>query len=136
MSSDSVTASDLFQCINCGECCKGFGGTYVTDSDIKAISDYINTDHKKFVEKYCRMSGGKPLLGQGDNGYCMFWDDLCTIHPVKPKMCKKWPFIESILIDISNWDIMAGSCPGMRNDFPDMEIERCVREELKKTENL
>jgi len=133
MSSDSVTTSDLFQCTNCGECCKGYGGTYVTDRDIKAISDYTNTDQKEFVEKYCRMSGKKPLLVQGENGYCIFWDKTCTIHPVKPKMCKKWPFIESILIDISNWDLMAGSCPGMRNDFQDMEVEKCVTEELEKT---
>ena len=89
MTSDSTGCSGVFQCKQCGECCKGYGGTYVTEKDINAISVVLGIDPEMFVNAYCRMSGGRPLIGQGDNGYCIFWDQLCTIHHVKPRMCRE-----------------------------------------------
>ncbi len=128
----SVSPSDLFSCKKCGDCCKGFGGTYVTQKDIHAIAAYIHVDAEQFTTKYCQVSGSRLVLAVGDNGYCVFWDGICTIHPVKPKMCKAWPFIESVLIDVENWQIMAGFCPGMRMDLPDTVILDCVRKEIQR----
>ena len=126
-----MDSSEIFNCKKCGDCCKGYGGTYLTEKDIKAIAAYIHTDPDFFVEKYCQMSGKKPVLAQAENGYCIFWDNkICTIHPVKPKMCRAWPFIESVLTDTGNWRAMAASCPGMRTDLPDDVIRECVEREL------
>ncbi|RZB30621.1 MAG: uncharacterized protein SRB1_02901 [Desulfobacteraceae bacterium Eth-SRB1] len=124
--------SDIFKCAKCGDCCKGYGGTYVTAKDIKAIAAYIKTDPESFVDNYCSRSGSRLVLAQGENGYCIFWDGLCTIHPVKPHMCKQWPFIESVLVDMNNWDIMANQCPGIRTDVPDSIVLECVKKELSK----
>ncbi|MEZ4524987.1 MAG: YkgJ family cysteine cluster protein [Desulfobacterales bacterium] len=72
------------------------------------------------------MSGSRPVLAQ--SGYCVFWKEkICTIHPVKPRMCKAWPFIQSVLTDVNNWRMMAGSCPGMRTDVPDDMILACAQ---------
>lgn len=128
-----VTPSDIFKCQKCSECCKGYGGTFVTEKEIKAIVDYLHIDSESFVHDYCQVSGGKPVLAQGRNGYCIFWDGLCTIHPVKPRMCKDWPFIKSVLVDINNWHIMAALCPGIRTDLPDSVIKECVRKECTKS---
>ena len=133
MTSDAVTPQDLFACQNCGQCCKGYGGTYITESEIKNICRYLGLDRKRFVRCYCQMSGGKSLVAQAENGYCIFWERQCTIHPVKPHMCRKWPFIESILVDASNWQTMAASCPGMRTDFSDRQIRNCVRQLIRKS---
>ncbi len=130
MPSDSMKASDVFNCKKCGDCCRGYGGTFVTEKDIEAIADYIKTDPERFVANYCQMSGSRPVLAQDENGYCVFWDRLCTIHPVKPRMCRAWPFIESVLVDINNWHIMAASCPGIRVDVPDNVVKECVKKEL------
>jgi Fe-S-cluster containining protein len=116
MPSDTLCSDALFKCRNCGECCKGYGGTYLTSSDIDNISRFINSDPKKFADRYCSLSGQRPVLAQREDGYCIFWDRLCTIHPVKPLMCRKWPFLESILTDPANWLIMADSCPGIQAD--------------------
>ena len=126
--------SDIFKCEKCGDCCKGYGGTFVTEEDIKAIAAYLKTDPKSFIKDYCYMSGSRPVLAQQKDGCCIFWDKLCTIHPVKPKMCKQWPFIKSVLIDVNNWQIMAGFCPGIRIDVPDDIIQECVRKELLKNQ--
>ena len=66
------------------------------------------------------------MLGQSDNGYCIFWEGLCRIHPVKPRMCRNWPFIQAVLEDVDNWRIMADTCPGMRTDCPDEEVRRTL----------
>ncbi|MBW1892968.1 MAG: YkgJ family cysteine cluster protein [Deltaproteobacteria bacterium] len=126
MTFDTSDLSDIFQCKKCGDCCKGYGGTYVAPTEIEAIAGHLKTDSEFFVEKYCQMSGTKPVLAQGENGYCIFWDQFCTIHPVKPRMCREWPFIKAVLVDIGNWEIMAGSCPGIRTDVPDDVIRACV----------
>lgn len=124
---EDMGSADIFECRKCGECCKGYGGTFVTARDIQAIARFIHTAPDSFVENYCQMSGSQLVLAQGENGYCIFWDEVCTIHPVKPRMCRAWPFIESVLVDIKNWHIMAASCPGMRTDVSDGVIEACVR---------
>ncbi len=119
----------IFDCKKCGECCKGYGGTYVTQDDIEAIAEYIKTPADSFVSDYCQLSGGKPLLAQGSDGYCIFWDKICTIHPVKPQMCREWPYIKSVLNDVANWHIMASSCPGMNTDIEDEVIKEVVGRE-------
>ena len=135
MPSDPVTSKHLFECQNCGECCKGYGGTFVTEKDIEKIAAYLGMKTQHFVDDYCQLSGGKPILAQGHRGYCAFWDEGCTIHAVKPQMCRQWPFIPSVLIDIENWQIMAASCPGMRTDLPDKVIRLCVSRILEKNKN-
>jgi Fe-S-cluster containining protein len=129
---ESMGVSDIFSCKMCGDCCRGYGGTFVTRSDIMALSNYLGIDSKRVELDYCQMSGNKRILAQKKNGYCIFWDRLCTIHPVKPRMCKAWPFIESILVDVSNWHIMASVCPGMCKDVSDRVVVDTVTQEIKK----
>jgi len=135
MQSKAVQPDDIFKCTMCGDCCKGYGGTFVTKADIDAIAGYIKADHESFVSKYCEISGGKPVLARGRNGYCVFWDKMCTIHSVKPRMCRQWPFIKSVLADTDNWYVMAGMCPGIRTDVPANLIKDCVARELAKSTN-
>jgi len=131
----AVRPSDIFNCKKCGDCCKGYGGTFVTEGEIETIASYIHTDPQRFVADKCQMSGERPVLAQSGSGYCIFWDEECTIHPVKPRMCKSWPFIESVLVDINNWHIMAALCPGIRTDLPDSIVMECVKKELSQQQD-
>ena len=133
MPSDFISTAELFECRMCGDCCKGYGGTYLTAEDIKAISCYIGSNPEIFLDRYCSLSGTKPLLAQRSDGYCIFWDKICTIHPVKPRMCRIWPFIESILVDAKNWLIMADSCPGIHTDVPADNLQKYVKKKLAKS---
>ena len=133
MTSDTISPDDLFECQCCGNCCKGYGGTYLTESEIQTICRHLGLEQNIFIRRYCQISGGRPVIAQGLNGYCIFWDKVCTIHAVKPRMCRNWPFIENILVDATNWQAMAASCPGMKMDFSDHQIKRCVREVLNKS---
>ena len=127
MTFDVSDLTDVFQCKQCGDCCKGYGGTFVSPGDIKAIVDFTGEDPEDFTGRYCQMSGDRPVLLQDDSGYCVFWDSHCTIHSVKPRMCRAWPFIEGVLADVANWHIMAQFCPGIRTDIPDDVVLEYVR---------
>lgn len=133
MTSDTVGRGDVFTCRRCGQCCKGYGGTYITKNEIDNICRYLGLERNTFIERYCQMSGDRPVIAQGLNGYCIFWDRLCKIHAVKPRMCRNWPFIEGILVDAKNWQAMAASCPGMRAGVSDDQIQRCVTEFINKS---
>ncbi|MFO8049405.1 MAG: YkgJ family cysteine cluster protein [Desulfosudaceae bacterium] len=128
----TVTSADLFQCRMCGDCCHGYGGTYLTESDIERIAAYLSIPPGRFVDQYCTSSGSRLVLAQSENGYCVFWKEKCSIHPVKPRMCKDWPFIEGVLADVANWDIMAAFCPGIQTGFPPDIIRNCVKQEQAK----
>ncbi len=123
-----LTARDIFDCKCCGQCCKGYGGTYVTREDIQKIAAYINKDPDTFVDIYCDMSGSKPVLTLAENGSCIFFDPekQCTIHRVKPYMCRAWPYIKTIIAHPENWDIMANSCPGMKKAVAHKDLQRIV----------
>lgn len=122
---------DFFRCRQCGECCIGFGGTRLSHTDIENIAAYLKISPEKLVNTYCRRDkAGSLQLGQKADGYCVFWNGLCTIHPVKPRMCKAWPFIESVLIDPENWRIMSGMCAGINPDVPLDQLQACVRRQL------
>ena len=125
---DIVNSQALFTCRKCGACCKGYGGTYVTDRDIQLISHFIGVAPQRFVDQYCDLSGNRPVLAQSRDSYCIFWNKLCTIHPVKPLMCRKWPFLESILADADNWFIMADSCAGIKTDISINLLKKYVKQ--------
>lgn len=130
MASDG-SCDALFACTRCGDCCKGYGGTYLSEADIDAIADFIGVSAGRLKTVYTRESGGKRFIVQRGNGYCIFWDQVCTIHPVKPRMCRQWPFIRSILVDVGNWRAMASTCPGMNPDASAEHILACVRRHLR-----
>ena len=124
MPSEAPCREEVFHCLQCGDCCRGYGGTYLSDADIASIARYLKMTEKTLVARHCRTSGGRLLVAQGENGYCAFWaEGLCGIHPVKPRMCREWPYIESVLVDVDNWWAMASCCPGMRTDIS----RECVR---------
>ena len=128
-----LKGDDIFKCQECGACCKGFGGTYISEKDIEKISKQINVDPEIFLDKYCTMSGSRYVLAQGKDDNCIFYNQekQCTIHPVKPYMCRAWPFIKTIISNPENWNTMANSCPGIKKDIEYDILKKIVGSEIK-----
>jgi len=131
---EKTPGESIFTCRQCGECCIGYGGTFITLEDIERISTYLGVDSHDFVERFCCHSGDRPVLAQHDDGHCVFWDKVCTIHPVKPAMCRKWPYIESLLVDFENWKTMASMCPGMNEDASPRTVKARVKKNISSTD--
>lgn len=130
--SKTPTASDFFDCTQCNQCCNGYGGTYVTDEELDAIAAFLRVTKDEMVSKYCVLSGNKPVVAQGQDGFCVFLKQNCSIHPVKPHMCRRWPFIPNVLADINNWYSMSDSCPGMKKKIDEEALLAFIKEEMSK----
>jgi len=115
---ESEKGDGIFTCQRCGDCCKGYGGTYVTDADIRRIAIYIGIETQIFSQRYCQKSGERQVLAQGNDGFCIFYQEGCSIHAVKPKMCRDWPYIPNLQVDLGNWQAMASMCPGINKHAP------------------
>lgn len=132
MKHTTMTSDDIFQCTQCGECCSGYGGTYMTPGDVERIAAHIGVSRERFLAAYCQMSGDMPVIAVGPDGRCVFFRENCSIHAVKPRMCRAWPFIEAVERAPSNWELMSGACEGIQTGIPHDELRRIVREEIDK----
>lgn len=121
----------VFECRQCGECCRGFGGTYVTEADIQKIAQFLDMKPADFRREHCAPSGSRYVLAQGPDEFCRFVrNKMCGIHPVKPRMCRNWPYLDAVLTDPGNWFAMARACPGMRTDVSEADVVAAVRAEI------
>ncbi len=41
---NNLKSEDIFKCQKCGDCCKGYGGTFITEKEIETIAAHIHTD--------------------------------------------------------------------------------------------
>ena len=131
--SDLLPSDDIFTCTTCGACCRGFGGTVLEAEDIQRISEFLGVSKSELIDSWCVIRGRRVYPAQKADGFCVFHaDGLCDIHPVKPAMCRRWPFIDSVLVDVQNWRSMASVCPGMRVDLADDVIRKTVAHEIER----
>ena len=72
MTSNAMKSTEIFKCVQCGDCCKGYGGTFVTEKDIEAIAGYMKIDPKRFVEEYCQVPRGKTVTVFSGTNYAKF----------------------------------------------------------------
>ena len=112
----------IFACTLCGDCCQGYGGTYLDANDVNTIATRLGLSPQSFVERYCVEAGQRRMRAQGPDGFCVFYEKKCTIHPIKPRMCRTWPYLKSVLVDYNNWHAMASMCPGIRADAPPAQV--------------
>ena len=84
----------MFQCKNCGNCCK-FGSGFLAEDDKQKIAKHLNISEQELENKYLEktnMFGTEALRPkfQKPFGLCIFFnkETHCTIHEVKPLLCR------------------------------------------------
>ncbi|MDY0132891.1 MAG: YkgJ family cysteine cluster protein [Desulforegulaceae bacterium] len=126
--------SNFFECSQCGDCCSGQGGTYVDKKKIEEIASFLNITIEKLKKEYlCLSSTGRYMIACGKDGKCIFFNKNCSIHPVKPRMCREWPFIPAVIKVPENWEQMAEACPGIKKQSSRAELNSFILESLKTT---
>jgi Fe-S-cluster containining protein len=108
----------MFECQQCGECCKKPG--FLTDGDFDRISSGLNVDKETFYQMCCdiydNLVGLRPKINKA-NGHCVFYRDdnglgVCIIHDIKPLNCKQAPM--KISLDPSS-PFSISPCSGVGN---------------------
>lgn len=138
-----------FECTKCGACCRDENLIVtVTGSDIvriaavlelgpnemlKALDFYVVSDNESIpvgLEKFPSVvtEGGLSFMAlkKMENDECVFLkDQLCMIHPVRPVVCRSFPFVFDDSDGQRTWGLSAKKkiCPGLRTGPQVSEIE-------------
>jgi Fe-S-cluster containining protein len=106
----------VFECQQCGDCCNGRGGIYVKPQEVEDMAAFLGLDVEEFISRYVDCSAQGSHLGVQD-GVCVFMEDnRCRVHPVKPFICRQWPFFPALLLDPEELEYAKGACPGIDPD--------------------
>ena len=123
----------FFSCQRCSNCCRlepGF--VYLSQNDLTKLLDWFSLEKDAFIADYCRWTpyydGSEVLaLKEKKNYDCIFWNNGCTVYPVRPLQCTTFPFWDYIIHDANTWNECSKDCPGInKNTFhsPDEIAEK------------
>ena len=104
-----------FSCTQCGHCCRIEGYVWMSPDEIEAVADHLGMSVDAFGAKYLMRVGKRWSLKEekdGDNFDCVFWDDGCTIYPVRPAQCRTFPFWPENIRKVDQWLEVVEECPG------------------------
>ena len=110
----NINQSTVFQCRQCGDCCVGRGGILVRPDEVKAMATLLGLSEAEFCRRFVEASALGPRLTVAD-GVCVFLmaGSLCRVHPVKPFICRQWPFLAALLVDPDELENAKTACPGI-----------------------
>ncbi len=86
-------AFEKIDCLQCGNCCKGFSPRFKTP-DIKRIAKHLKMKDGDFVNQYLFVdSEGDHVLRTKP---CVFLgqDNYCSIYVVRPSDCARFPYTD------------------------------------------
>ena len=118
-----------FQCTQCGKCCRVEGYVWVRSEDVREMAAFLEITPTEFEKKYVRTVGRQLSLIEKPNRECIFWDNGCTVYPVRPPQCKTFPFWHQNLSSIDEWQEVVEDCPGSGTGvvYSKEEIEELLR---------
>jgi Fe-S-cluster containining protein len=125
-----------FECRMCGHCCQGEGGIVMTAHDRTRLADHLGISEDELVRQYAAERGGKLHLTTGEDGYCIFFRDGCSVHPGRPAICRAWPYFRGNLIDEISWEMIQEYCPGVNPAAGHAEFVRQGKQYLRDEELL
>jgi hypothetical protein len=121
----------VFHCRQCGDCCAGRGGIFVRPAEVEAMAALLDLSVEEFCRSFVEVSSLGPRLTMAANGFCVFLmeGNLCQVHPVKPFICRQWPFLPVLLVDADELENAKTACPGLdpncsHEDFLEAALNR------------
>jgi Fe-S-cluster containining protein len=105
-----------FACHQCNNCCRGAqpGYVYVSPQQIERAAHFLELGIRAFKKKFVtKDEEGDPVFHMKPNGDCIFWDEGCTIYPVRPRQCRTFPFWPENLESRQAWQELKQFCHGI-----------------------
>lgn len=127
---DQTEPPPAFECQMCGHCCLGEGGIVMTAKDQERLAAHLGLTVEELLERHAQRQDGKVSLKSREDGYCVFFDQGCSVHVAKPDVCRAWPFFKGNLVDELSWGMAQDYCPGINKEAGHAEFVRQGREYL------
>lgn len=106
-----------FECQKgCIQCCTRPGWVYFDKEDVQNAAAFLGLPPSTFKTRYrLRPFGpGNWEMEVGEQQPCPFLNEQgCSIHPVKPKQCRTFPFWGENLRTRRDWNKTGEHCPGI-----------------------
>jgi Fe-S-cluster containining protein len=103
-----------FECLRCGACCTGDPGiVYADKNEALRIAEYLSIEFSLFAEAYLYPIREGYGIREHSDGRCFFYDNGCTVYPVRPRQCRTYPFWFENLRSVKNWKRISEACPGI-----------------------
>ncbi len=116
---DPRHGAGVFECRRCGVCCLGRGGVRLDADQAGEAAAHLHIPPAEFARLY--LAPGSPPwdIRVGGDGFCLFHqpDGRCRIHPVKPAVCRLWPFLPGPLNHREAFLDARAACPGLPPDL-------------------
>ncbi|MEW6387433.1 MAG: YkgJ family cysteine cluster protein [Thermodesulfobacteriota bacterium] len=118
----------VFQCQQCGDCCQGNGGILLSQKEMRRLAAFLKMSLKDFRQRYVTASSLGPNLAT-QNGICIFQEGkLCRVHPVKPRICREWPYLPALLKYAEEFEEAKRACPGIDPECSHTDFVAAARE--------
>jgi Fe-S-cluster containining protein len=84
---------------------------------VERISAFLGLDQAEFMARHTLLRNGNREIGTKEDGACHFLaDKVCSIHPVKPAVCRLWPWLPGALADEMGFLSLKQDCPGVARE--------------------
>jgi len=107
-------AFSKIDCLQCGNCCKGYSPRFKTP-DIKRIAKHLKMKDGDLVNQYLKVDEEGDYVMQ--NQPCSFLgaDNYCSIYEVRPSDCERFPYTdEDVILKRPNITLKNSSfCPAV-----------------------
>lgn len=98
-----IAAQVLFECKNCGECCRGEGYALVDEGDIREIAKTLGISQSETRSRFTEPDpeknlGCRILKSTGSLSCCCFLDEKakkCKIYSNRPRICRTFPMLNA-----------------------------------------
>jgi len=81
--------------------------------EISRIARHLGLTVSGFTETYLYPYRNSYSILEDAQGRCIFYEDGCTIYPVRPSQCSTFPFWFENLRSPKNWRRVSRKCPGI-----------------------
>ncbi len=119
----------VFSCRQCGECCRGEKGILVTAAELEAMAGYLDLSPDDFAYRYLVATSLGPQLATRSGTCVMQEGSLCRVHPVKPRICRQWPFLPALLAHADEFESAKEACPGIGADIAHTDFVQATQDE-------
>jgi len=87
----------------------------VRPDEVAQMAALLAMSVEDFSRSYVETSVTGPRLTVAADGFCVFHleDHLCRVHPVKPFICRQWPFLPILLLEADELEHAKTACPGI-----------------------
>lgn len=107
-------AFSKIDCLQCGNCCKGYSPRFKTP-DIKRIAKHLKIKEGELISRYLKVDEEGDYVMQNQPCSFLGTDNYCSIYPVRPSDCERFPYTdEDVILKRPNITLKNASfCPAV-----------------------